>query len=162
MLKIDRVTAHVTNVNSRPEKHGDSSVFATDLTMALAVPKDVFAKLLPTDKPFFDQFYAGDDAILQAVCPIVYHRTIKNVAATIGFDEDELRFEACKIKKDMALKPLSGGSIEVKMTLQVYPGSEEISGTLDFLSQRWVDLQVSTPQTDVEDATDGGSDEDPE
>lgn len=143
----------MTNVNSRPENHGDEPVYATDLTMEVAVPKEVLKKLFPTEKPFLDQFYAGDDVVLGVICPLEYGKQLKDITATVGFDEDELVFTGAKVAKGMKLKPLAGGSVELKLTLQVYPGSEENSGRLDWLAKRWIDVTIDTPQTDIEDAT---------
>lgn len=150
-MQFNQVRAHVLNVNSKPETHGQDQVFRSDIKVEFAVPIEVIDKIVP-GKNFMKQFYRGDDVILEELFPITFGKAVKDLRVVMVTDEETLQFEGVKIKDGMKWTPLSGGAVSVVATVQVYPSNAEESGRLDFLAKQWIELKVEPMNLDIEDA----------
>lgn len=151
-MQIERTKAEVGNVNSRPEGSGEGMTYASDISLRLSAPRAVIDKMVPTEVAFLDQFYAGDDPVLEVLYPIKWNKKIKDLRATIYYDDDqELVFEACRIQTGMEITPQAGEYVEIVFKLQVHPQDETESGRLDFLAKRWVDVEIEPLNLDTDD-----------
>ena len=144
-MKVEKTKAEITNVNSRKENGEDGSRLASDISVRFAVPRAVIDELFPGDS-FTDQFYAGDDTILEVVCPIIFGERVKDLRVKLHIGSKPMVFEASRIAEKMKLTPQPGQYIQVECKLQVYPTTNE-SGKLDAAAQEWIDIEIS-PMTD--------------
>ena len=145
-MKVEKTKAQITNVNPRGENSDNGKILASDISVRFAVPRDVIDELFP-GKDFTDQFYAGDDTILEVVCPIVYGERIEDLRIKLHIGSKPMVFEAARIAEKMKLTPQAGQYIQVECKLQVHPTVIQ-SGKIDAaVAQEWIDLEIS-PMTD--------------
>ncbi len=146
-MKVEKVKAEITNVNPRGENSENGKILASDISVRFAVPRAVIDTLFPC-KSFTNQFYAGDDTILECVCPITYIEKIKDLRIDLHIGLKPMKFEKSSIAAKMKLTPLAGQYIEVKCKLQVHPSPDQ-SGKIDASVDEWIDIEVAPMTEDM-------------
>jgi hypothetical protein len=160
------VSAKLTNVNPRIEKHGTESVPAADLNFSLTAANSVLEQFSPD---LLMALYGEPDADgeeqeeLEGVEPVSQFTVLrfpkinpikwdsKHAGYALAIDyglggKSAMEIEGCEVGK-FVLDCMEGGTVEVKFQVQCNSGlTEKIMGKLALMIGQEVDIRLTAPE----------------
>lgn len=164
---LDFTGVKLDNVNSRMQKHGDDNVPALDLAITLTATNQVLDLIHHALRPtlFCAQGAQGHQPTQAEMdlpvddlpnvrfphldYPVKYDSMLAGYTLTVDYGrggEQNLRLKTCDIKT-FRIRPIEGGSVEVKFTVQCADGIDErIVGKLSMLQQSEISITLEGPE----------------
>jgi hypothetical protein len=164
---LDFTRVKLDHTNSRMQKHNKENVPALDLAMTLTATNHVLGMIHPALRPILfcangAQGKEPTQAELELPVddlpnvrfphfdyPVKYNSMLAGYTLTVDYGrggEQNLRLKTCDIKT-FRIRPIEGGSVEVKFTVQCADGIDErIVGKLSMLQQSEISITLEGPE----------------
>lgn len=165
MFRLKQQDAKLKTVNSRPEKHGEDPVPASDIFFVIVtsnsmlddINKDlrqIMFKKAPKEDEDLADAAMGDEflrdircALMPETYALIYQCAGYKLHISQGISgKEDINLIGCQLDK-FKITPKQGGTVEIEFRVVGHPTAEE-TGQLCFLQQRQVDITLTPPSAE--------------
>lgn len=176
MFELQKELVKISNITNRIEFHGDDEKTAHDIKIEARLHNSVLLKLSPTLK---DALYTKDPGATEDMInpdhapklrnpemqPFNWDHKLPKVEFRIHHgerDEDDIVFQATKVKKLLSIAPQEGGTVALTWTVQVVQEDEMQGARLLSTLNKTVKISMVIDENALDDDDDDSDGEHPD